>query len=74
MTVTVRQEQEVIEEAFEVLLEQLGPSKVARLWAALQLGKGDYLSFRKTRFAGEDVASLYAKIKAFEQQREGEDE
>jgi hypothetical protein len=30
------------------------------------VGRGDYLRFRETHFAGEDVASLVAKIEAFE--------
>jgi len=72
MTVTIQQEPDLMEEALEVLLGQLGPSKVVRLWAALQLGKGDYLTFRKAHFAHEDVASLCAKIEAFEQQRESD--
>jgi predicted RNase H-like HicB family nuclease len=50
----------------ESALDQLGPAKVVRIWSALQVGKGDYLRFRETHFAGEDVASLAAKIKAFE--------
>ena len=71
MTVTVHQEPKLMEEAFELLLERLGPSKGARFWAALQLGEGDYLTFRDETFADENVATLYAEIKAFEQQREG---
>ena len=72
MTVTIQQEPDLMEESLEVLLGQLGPSKVVRLWAALQLGKGDYLTFRKAYFADEDVASLCAKIEALEQQRESD--
>ncbi|MGC9523784.1 MAG: hypothetical protein ACP5HG_18175 [Anaerolineae bacterium] len=70
MTITVHQEPELMEEAFEILLERLSPSKVARLWASLQVGKGDYLAFREAHFADQDVASLYAKIEAFEEQGE----
>jgi hypothetical protein len=66
MSVKVQQEPALMAEAFEVLFDQLGPAKVVRLWSALQVGRGDYLRFRETHFAAEDVASLVAKIEAFE--------
>jgi hypothetical protein len=70
MTVTVVREQEVLREAVDVLWEHLSPAKVVRLWAAWQMGEGDYVALRTQLFEGESVATLFEKVRAY-QQREG---
>jgi hypothetical protein len=64
MTVTVLREQDVVREAFDVLWRNLSPSKVVRLWAALQMGEGDYLTWRDELFADESVDTLFEKVQA----------
>ena len=66
MKIKVTSEQQVLQEAFNVLLANLEPSKVTRFWAACQLGEGDYLQLKEQLFKDEDVASLYDKISAYE--------
>jgi hypothetical protein len=68
MTVKVAREQDVLREAVDVLWAHLSPAKVVRLWAAWQMGEGDYLSLRDQLFEGESVASLFEKIKAFQEE------
>jgi hypothetical protein len=70
MTVTVIREQEVLREAVDVLWEHLSPAKVVRLWAAWQMGEGDYLALRDQLFEGESVATLFEKVLAY-QEHEG---
>ena len=70
MTVRVQSEQEVLREVVEVLLEHLSPAKVARFWAALSVGAGDYLAIRDQMFTGETVATLFDKVQAY-QAKEG---
>ena len=67
MTVTVVREQEVLREAVDVLWEHLSPAKVVRLWAAWQMGEGDYLALRAQLFEGESVATLFEKVRAYQQ-------
>lgn len=67
MTVKVMREQEVLQEAAEVLLEHLNPAKVARFWAAWQVGKGNYLEIREQLFAEETVQTLFEKIRAYQE-------
>ena len=64
MTIEVESEQAIIEEAVTILLERMPASKVARILAAWQVGRGDYLALREKLFAGETVDSLYEKAKA----------
>lgn len=52
--------------ALQVLMSYLGTSKVLRFWAACQLGEGDYLKLKDQIFEKETVASLYNKIKAYQ--------
>jgi hypothetical protein len=72
VSVTVIREQEVLREAVDVLQEHLSPAKMVRLWAAWQMGEGDYLMLRDQLFRGETVDSLYEKIKAYQEQEVGE--
>jgi len=70
MTVTVIREQEILRVAVDVLWEHLSPAKVVRLWAAWQMGEGDYLALRDQLFEGESVATLFEKVLAY-QEHEG---
>lgn len=65
--VSVLREQEVLQEAEEILLEHLSPAKVARFWAALQAGAGDYLAIRERLFADETVETLFTQAQEYEQ-------
>jgi hypothetical protein len=44
-------EQQVLQEGFQVLLTHLEPSKLARFWAACNLGGGD---FRPVKYHEQD--------------------
>jgi hypothetical protein len=72
MTVTVISEQEVLQEAAEVLLQHMAPAKVARFWAAWQVGGGNYLAIREQLFGRETVATLYEKVQVY--QKEGQEQ
>jgi hypothetical protein len=62
----VKSEQEVLQEGLQILLSSMEPSKVARFWAACNIGAGDYLKLKDELFAQETVASLYPKILEFQ--------
>ncbi|MEA5622895.1 hypothetical protein [Nostoc sp. UHCC 0251] len=66
MKIKVINEQENLQEVIEVLLTHLEPSKVMKFWAACKLNETDYLQLKEQLFAQETVASLYAKIKEYE--------
>ena len=66
MTLKTLNEQQVIQEALQVLLTHLDGSKVARFLAACQLGTGNYIQLKEQLFGDETVASLYEKIKTHE--------
>lgn len=70
MTITIESEMEVIQEAADVLIEHLSPSKFARFWALWQAGRGDYLRWRDETFGGRTIDELVAAIRAFEIQQE----
>ena len=70
MNVKVMTDQEIVEEATQVLLERLGPAKMARFWAAWQGGAGDYMAIRDQLFAGESVQTLYEKVQAYQESEE----
>jgi len=71
VTIKVLSEQQVLQEGLQVLLSNMEPSKVARFWAACNLGGGDYLKLKDELFAQESVASLYSKVLEFQKsQRE----
>jgi hypothetical protein len=67
MTIKVHNEQQILQEAMEVLMTHLEPSKVLRFWAACKLSEGDYLKLKEQLFANETVDSLYEKIKKYEE-------
>ena len=56
-------DQAIVEEAIGILLERMPASKVARLCAAWQLGRGDYLKYRENLFKGESVDALFGRLK-----------
>ncbi len=66
MTIKVIHEQQNLQEVIQVLLTHLEPSKVMRFWANCKLGEGDYLQLKENLFASETVASLYTKIKEYQ--------
>ena len=66
MTIKVLNEQQILTEAMQVLMTHLEPSKVLRFWAACSKSESDYLKLKEQLFANETVASLYEKVKAFE--------
>ncbi|MGJ5673584.1 MAG: hypothetical protein ACR9NN_08245 [Nostochopsis sp.] len=66
MTIKVINEQQNLQEAMQVLLTHLEPSKVMKFWAACKLGEGDYLQLKEKLFAQETVDSLYEKIKDYQ--------
>ena len=70
MKIKVNNEQQILQEALQVLLANLEPSKVMRFWAACQLGKGDYLKLKEQIFEGENVSSLYEQITAYQDIRQ----
>jgi hypothetical protein len=66
MEIKVINEQENLQEVMQVLLTHLEPSKVMKFWAACKLSEGDYLELKEKLFAQETVASLYAKVKEYQ--------
>ncbi|MDJ0617651.1 MAG: hypothetical protein QNJ63_13070 [Calothrix sp. MO_192.B10] len=66
MTIKVINEQQILQEAMEVLMTHLEPSKVLKFWSACKLGEGDYLKLKDKLFEKETVASLYEKIEAYQ--------
>ena len=66
MTTTIVPNRAVFEEANSVLLEHLSPSKVARFWAEVSAGSGDYVALKRKLFAGETVDSLVVAVRDFE--------
>ena len=73
MKIKVPSEQQILQEALQVLLANLEPSKAMRFWAACQLGEGNYLKLKAWLFERENVASLYEKISAFQDIQQAED-
>jgi hypothetical protein len=59
---SVDNDQAIVEEAISILLERMPASKVARLCAAWQLGRGE-LKHRENLFKGESVDSLLGTLK-----------
>jgi hypothetical protein len=66
MKINLNTDQQIIEEAFNVLIDHLDIVKVMRFWEICHLGKRDYSQLKNQLFKDETVDSLYDKIKAFE--------
>jgi hypothetical protein len=58
-------EKPLIQDAFEVLLKELGPEKTIRLWQVFGVFGKDYLKFRKKLFKGKSIKKLYKEAKSF---------
>lgn len=67
--IQVKSEQQVLQEGLQVLLANMEPSKVARFWAACNVGSGDYLQLKDELFGQESVKSLSAKILEFQESK-----
>lgn len=67
--IQIKSEQQVLQEGLQILLSSMEPSKVARFWAACNIGSGDYLKLKDELFAEESVASLYSKISEFQKSK-----
>lgn len=70
MTVKAIPEQDVLQEAAEVLGQHLSPAKVARCWAAWQMGSGTCRAIRDPWFAAETVTTLCAKVRRYQAARQ----
>ena len=68
MAIHVDSEADVMREVADILLRNLSPSKLARFWAAWQVGQGDYLQWRDETFGDLSVADLYEAVQAFQQE------
>ena len=66
MTIKVNKEQQILQEGLETLMNHLELSKVVHFVAACHLGEGDYLKLKDKLFEQETVASLYDKIKVYQ--------
>jgi hypothetical protein len=64
--IQAKNEQQILQEGLQILMSNMEPSKVARFWAACNIGSGDYLKLKDQLFAEETVASLYSKIMEFQ--------
>lgn len=73
MDIRIPREQEIIQEAWSVLEQNLELSKVALLLSQWQSGHSDYLVIRENLFQGETVQSLGEQILAFETGRSPQD-
>lgn len=62
MKINLNTDQQIIEEAFSILIKNLPPSQVSRFWAICHLDSGDYSKLKDQLFTGETVDSLYEKI------------
>lgn len=59
--------QQVFYKAMQIFIMHLEPSKVLKFWAACKLSEGDYLKQKDQIFEKETVASLYDKIKIYQE-------
>ena len=57
--------QSLIQDAFKVLLEHLGPEKTMQLWHLFFPPQEEYVKTRRTLFAGMDVATMAQEIRKF---------
>ncbi len=69
MAIRIPSEQEIWQEAMEILLTQLGPGKAIRLLSALQMGHGDYMRERKEIFGHLSVAELAKQVRRYERRK-----
>ncbi len=65
MKTQVVKKQSLLENAFEVLLENLGEEKTIQVWQVLTAPTLDYLKIRPKLFAGKDLSAIYKEAKKF---------
>ena len=58
-------EKPLLQNAFEILMKELGPQKTTELWRILSSSKIDYLKTREKLFKGKSLAKLYKEAKKF---------
>lgn len=66
MTIYMESDAQISQEAWEILIRHMEPSKLARFWAGQRQGVGDYLKWRDETFAGQSVAELYDTIETYQ--------
>jgi len=64
--IKMESEDQILQEGLQILFAHMEPSKVARFWAACNIGSGDYLELKDELFGQESVASLYSQILDFQ--------
>lgn len=64
-TATKKNNQSLLTDAFEALLEKLGPEKAIQIWQILVPPHGDYTKLRQKLFAGKDIETLDQEIRKF---------
>jgi hypothetical protein len=69
LKIQVLRESGITREAERILLDNLPPEKVVRLWASWQIGEGDYIAFRDRIFRDESVETLSRKIMAHQKRQ-----
>jgi hypothetical protein len=57
--------QSLIQDAFQVLFEHLGPEKTMQLWHLFFPPQEDYVKTRRKLFAGKDVAAIAEEARKF---------
>jgi hypothetical protein len=57
--------QSLIQDAFVVLLEHLGPEKTFQLWHLFMPPQEDYVKTRRKLFAGMDVAAIAREARKY---------
>ena len=58
-------EQSLVQIAFNVLLEKLGPAKTLDFWRSFSVSKIDYLKIKKQLFKGKSLNQIYKEAKKF---------
>lgn len=57
--------QSLLADAFQVLLDELGPQKTTELWQVLVSPKKDYAEIRKELFGDKKASNLYEGVRRF---------
>ena len=57
--------QSLIQDAFVILLEHLGPEKTLQLWHLFFPPQEEYVKTRQKLFAGMDIAAMDREIRKF---------
>ena len=70
MIIKLVSNQQILQEATEILLAHLGPSKMVRLLANWQRDESNYLKIKDKLFESETVESLYRQARELEEKSE----